>query len=116
MKWKPKKGNEHRADENLRSRSLPASAVESEAGPLIRAYVLREGDTIKDMMFTSTTHTTPADALEKLEQQLIGLEIDENTIRQVKKWATKDIQIGMLESSQIAEEVIGTYKQSYEKA
>jgi len=62
-------------------------------------------------------HMTPADALEKLEKQLIGLKIDENTIRaKVKEWATKDIQIGMLEPSQIAEVVIGACKQSYEKA
>ncbi|MBS7269138.1 MAG: hypothetical protein KIH10_09915 [Candidatus Freyarchaeota archaeon] len=97
--------------------SLGKTFMKVTAGPLIRAYVLREGDTIKDIMFTGTMHMTPADALEKLEKQLIGLKIDENTIRaKVKEWATKDIQIGMLEPSQIAEVVIGACKQSYEKA
>ena len=32
-------------------------------------------------MFTGTLHMTPGDALEKLEQELIGLKIDEKAIK-----------------------------------
>jgi hypothetical protein len=87
------------------------------AGPLIRVYVLREGDTIKDIMFTGTLHMTPGDALEKLEQELIGLKIDEKAIKaKVDGWFSKGVMIGMLEPTQLVGIINEAIKLSYEKS
>ncbi|MEX2723525.1 MAG: hypothetical protein Q6367_006490 [Candidatus Freyarchaeota archaeon] len=91
-------------------------------GPLIRAYVLREGDTIKDMMFTGTMHMFPGDALEKLEKELIGLKVkDVAAIREKVNWMFRrggmypeGVQIGMLEESQLVDIIVQACKQSYE--
>jgi len=86
-------------------------------GPLIRAYVLREDDTIRDMMFTGTMHMNPADGLEKLEQELIGVKIDENAIKaKVSEWFSKGMEIGMLEQSQLVDIILEACKQSYKES
>lgn len=94
----------------------------SGGGPLIRAYVLREGDTIKDIMFTGTLQMAPGDALEKLEKELIGLKAkDEKAIREKVNWMFRrggmypdGVQIGMLQELQLVDIIMQASKQSYE--
>ncbi|MHA1363275.1 MAG: hypothetical protein ACTSP1_12215 [Candidatus Freyarchaeota archaeon] len=96
--------------------SLGRAFLKISGGPLIRAYVLREGDTIKDMMFTGTMQMTPADALEKLEQELIGQKIDEGIIKKkVYEMFESGTQIGMLEEPQLVDIILQACKFSYEE-
>jgi lipoate-protein ligase A len=102
--------------------SLGKAFLKISGGPLIRAYVLREGDTIKDLMFTGTLQMAPGDSLEKLEQELIGLKIDEKAIREKVQWMFKlggmyegGVQIGMLEEPQLVDIIMQACKQSYEE-
>ncbi len=102
--------------------NLGKAFLKISGGPLIRAYVLREGDTIKDLMFTGTLQMAPGDSLEKLEQELIGLKIDEKAIREKVQWMFKlggmyegGVQIGMLEEPQLVDIIMQACKQSYEE-
>jgi lipoate-protein ligase A len=97
--------------------ALGKAFLKVSAGPLIRAYVLREGDTIKDMMFTGTMHMVPADGLEKLEKELIGMKIDEKAIKaKVDNWYKSGVQIGMLEPVQLSGIIMEACKLSYKEA
>jgi len=96
--------------------SLGRAFLKISGGLLIRAYVLREGDTIKDMMFTGTMQMTPADALEKLEQELIGQKIDEGIIKKkVHEMFESGTQIGMLEKPQLVDIILQACKFSFEE-
>lgn len=96
--------------------SLGKAFVKVPAGPLIRAYILREGDKIKDMMFTGTMHMTPSDGLEKLEKELIGMKIDESAITaKVSEWFGTGVQIGMLEPSKLVGVIMEACKLSYKR-
>ncbi|MGQ9722278.1 MAG: hypothetical protein ACUVXA_13260, partial [Candidatus Jordarchaeum sp.] len=96
--------------------SLGKAFVKVPAGPLIRAYILREGDKIKDMMFTGTMHMTPSDGLEKLEKELIGMKIDESAIKaKVSEWFGTGVQIGMLEPSKLVGVIMEACKLSYKR-
>ncbi len=97
--------------------SLGRAFLKIPGGPLIRAYVLRENDTIKDIMFTGTMHMTPGDALEKLEQSLIGMKIDQNAINaKVEEWSGTGVTIGMLEAPQLTGIINEAIKLSYEES
>ncbi len=86
-------------------------------GPMVRAYVLREGDTIKDMMFTGTLHMVPGDALEKLEQELIGLKIDKSAIGgKVHAMFESGVEIGLMGEEQLFNIIMEACKLSYEES
>jgi len=108
---------EKKFEEIPQGTSLGRAFLKVPAGPLIRAYVLREGETIKDVMFTGTMHMTPGYALEKLEQELIGMKMDHNSIRaKVEAWYGAGVSIGMLEPSQLTGLIMEACKLSYEEA
>lgn len=109
------------AEENLLSRSaekrfetipkgttLGKYSTKVTGGPLLRAYVLKRGNTIEDVMFTGTLHMTPTDALEELEKELKECKVDEKLIRsKVEELFTKkNVHIGLGSASLIADTVI----------
>jgi lipoate-protein ligase A len=97
--------------------ALGKHSVKVTGGPLIRAYVLRRGDTIEDMMFTGTCHMTPTEALEDLEKELKGCKIDENliTTKVEELFAKKNVFIGLGSASLVSDTVIQACKESYKK-
>ncbi|MFB0559997.1 MAG: biotin/lipoate A/B protein ligase family protein [Candidatus Lokiarchaeia archaeon] len=95
--------------------SLGKAFLKITGGPMVRAYVLREGDTIVDMMFTGTMHMIPSDALEKLEKELIGLKIEEVAIREkVHEMFSSGAEIGLMGEDQLFNVVMEACKLSYE--
>ncbi|MGQ9722473.1 MAG: lipoate--protein ligase family protein [Candidatus Jordarchaeum sp.] len=96
--------------------SLGKAFLKITGGPMVRAYVLREGDIIKDMMFTGTMHMVPADALEKLEKELIGLKIDNKTIKEkVHGIFEGGAEIGLMREEQLLSIILEACKLSYEE-
>ncbi|MCX8176205.1 MAG: hypothetical protein N3E48_03105, partial [Candidatus Bathyarchaeota archaeon] len=97
--------------------SLGKYSVKVTGGPLIRAYVLRKGDNIEDIMFTGTMHMYPADALEELEKELKGCKIDETLIKNKvnELFVRKNVIIGMGSAELVAETVIKACKESYKQ-
>jgi lipoate-protein ligase A len=95
--------------------SLGKHSVKVAGGPLIRAYVLRRGDTIEDIMFTGTLHMSPPEALEDAENELKGCKIDENLIRtKVEEvFTNKNVIMGLGSPSLVSDTVIQACKESY---
>jgi hypothetical protein len=84
-------------------------------GPLLRAYVLRRGDTIEDIMFTGTLQMAPSEALEDLGKELKGCKIDENLIRTKTEelFAKENVDIALGSASFVSDTIIQACKESY---
>ncbi|MFB0559625.1 MAG: hypothetical protein ACETWM_00135 [Candidatus Lokiarchaeia archaeon] len=114
--WILARSAEKRYEEIPPGTNLGKAFLKVPGGPLIRSYVLREGNKIREIMFTGHIHMRPGDALEKLEQELSGLEINEAVIRaKVEEWFNTGIDIAMLEQSQIVNIILEACKKSYEE-
>jgi hypothetical protein len=83
-------------------------------GPLIRAYVLRRGDMIEDVMLSGTVHLAPAETFEEIEKELKGCKMDESIIRERVEaaWKRLNAALGMGSASLVAETIVKACKEA----
>jgi hypothetical protein len=96
--------------------SLGKNFIKISGGPLIRTYILREGDTIRDMMFTGTLHMYPPEGLEELANNLKGCKIDDDVIRtKVSEMFAKGMEIGLMDAETLSSTIMQACKDSYSR-
>jgi hypothetical protein len=105
---------EHKFKEIPEGTNLGKTAIKVTGGPLIRTYVLREGNVIRDIMLCGTVHMFPADFFETVENNLRGMKIDDALIEsRVKEVAEREkAVIGLMDNpgEQLADQIIKACK------
>ncbi len=84
-------------------------------GPLLRVTVLREGEYLRDILFTGSLHARPIDAFQVMEDLLKGIKITpEEVKRRVREAYGKGISTPMVTEDQVYKTILAAIDNSRE--